>query len=318
MDEQQALNKMIAPGTRRRGKWRDGVIQIWTTRACDKSCFGCTQGSNLKGPFARITPEQFETAVMSLETYFGVVGVFGGNPAVHPQFDELCAILRKHIPQERCGLWSNKPFGHGATMRKTFNPRVSNLNVHLDREAYNEFKRDWPESLPFGLDKDSRHSPVYVAMKDVIHDEADRWNLISECDINRHWSAMVGVFRGELRGYFCEIAGSQAMLHQNEANYPDTGIPIYRGEGRQWWQRSMQDFAEQVRTHCHSCGVPLRGYGSLAQANDSEGIEQVSATHAEVYQPKRSARQVEFVSDIAQLQAQSLGKFTDYLGNASR
>ena len=84
----------------------------------------------------------------------------------------------------------------------------------VDREAYDEFRRDWPEARPFGLDKDSRHSPVYLDMTELVPDEAERNRLISGCDINQHWSAMIGVFRGQLRGYFCEIAGAQAMLKQ--------------------------------------------------------------------------------------------------------
>src|SRR5262245_32087502 len=101
MTEQECLNKMVAPGTRRPGKYRQGVIQIWVTRACDKSCYNCTQGSNLGGKPGMITPEQFEVAVQSLVGYFGVVGVFGGNPAMHPQFEGLCEILAKYIPREQ-------------------------------------------------------------------------------------------------------------------------------------------------------------------------------------------------------------------------
>jgi len=36
-------------------------------------------------------------------------------------------------------------------------------------------------------------------MQDVIADEAERWDLIARCDINRHWSALVGVVPGNLR-----------------------------------------------------------------------------------------------------------------------
>lgn len=314
MNEQQALARMIAPGTPRAGKWRKGVIQIWVTRACDKACFGCTQGSNLGGKPGMITPEQFETCVKSLDGYFGVVGMFGGNPAVHPKFGELCEILRAHVPREQRGLWCNNPMGKGPIMRDTFNPAVSNLNVHLDREAYDEFKRDWPECNPCGLKEDSRHSPVYVAMQDIIPDESERWELISNCDINKHWSAMLGVFRGEPRAWFCEIAGAQAMLHQHNPDYPDTGLPGEPG----WWRRPMQDFAAQVRHHCHGCGVPLRGRGELACASDETGVEQVSETHRDIYTTKRRERQVQLVTLRTQLQEQALPSMVDYIGNARR
>lgn len=310
MNQQEALDKMIAPGTRRPGKYRQGVIQIWLTRACNQSCYGCTQASNLAGPPGFITLENFEIAVLSLKDYFGVVGIFGGNPAMHPQFPEICTILRKHIPQHQCGLWCNDPLSHGPVMRQTFNPSVSNLNVHLDRSAYSRFRRDWPESRPFGLDKDSRHSPPYISMRDLGIPESERWSLISNCDINQHWSALIGQFRNEPRAWFCEIAGAQSMLHQHIPSYPDTGIYPTLG----WWREPMSTFLSQVLHHCHDCGVPLRGRGELAQTVSPTVGEQTSAHYSQVFKPKRKDRPVQYVTTIADLRS-TVARTTNYLGN---
>lgn len=390
MTEQEAIARMVAPGTPRAGKYRSGVIQVWLTRACDKACYGCTQGSNLAGPSAMMTPTQFEEACKSLKGYWGVVGVFGGNPAVNPHFEEICEILRGYFPKEQRGLWCNNPLGKGAAMRATFDPAVSNLNVHLDKKAFDEFKRDWPESRPFGLDKDSRHSPCYVAMKDVlkkfcptcggngwhtaggndpadcgtcygtgkVYDEPKAWELISNCDINKHWSAMIGVFRGQLRAWFCEIAGAQSILHQWDSkacecgnsllgcsicdayghengrifDYPDTGINlenyakynrIDRLEGTdvsnpiEWWQRSMGFFRNQVKKHCHECGVPLRGHGENAQSDDPSACEEVSETHKGIFNPKRKGRRVSLVVTPEQL-GPPLERMTNYLQNSTK
>lgn len=360
MDKQQALAKMISPGMRRPGKPHGGVIQVLVTRACDKACFHCTQGSQLAGKPSMMTPEQFDLALRSLDGYFGTVGMFGGNPAMHPKFDELCAIMRERVPYEQRGIWCNNPLGQGKIIRETFNPARSNLNVHLDVDAFNEFKRDWPESLPFGAHADSRHAPPFVAMRDVlkkqcnacggrcrrsahdgctesgadvmdewdcsdcegsgeVYDENKAWELISGCDVNQHWSALIGTFRGELRAWFCEIAGAQAMLHEGEESYPDTGIPIDESSvatNVPWWRLEMKDFAPQVEKHCHECGVPLRGYGELACAGE-EGVEQVSATHEAIYKPKRKGRKLELVVRAKQLNSKSL-KVTDYLGGARK
>jgi hypothetical protein len=314
MNETEALARMVPPRQPRHGKWFGGILQIHLTRACDKSCYSCTQGSNLGGKLTMISVENFEKACMSLRDYFGVVGIFGGNPALHPKFVELCAIMRNYIPFERRGLWCNHPKGKGQAMRETFNPAVSNLNVHLDREAYDEFKRDWPESRPFGHNEDSRHSPCYVAMKDVIADESERWSLIANCDINQQWSALAGEFRGQLRGWFCEIAAAQSFLHQWEPDYPDTGVEVYPG----WWRLGMEHFIEQVRKHCHECSVPLRGYGQLAITSPPGTVEQVSETHESIYHPKRSERLVELVTDRLQLREFATQRMTDYMGNAKR
>ena len=312
LTREQAVSQMVAPSMRRDCYEHGGILQIWVTRACDKACFNCTQGSNLGGKPGMMTPEQYREAVASLEGYFGIVGMFGGNPAIHPKFAELCQILRESwVPVEQRGLWCNHPKGKGAICRETFSPKYSNLNVHLDREAAEEFARDWPEAAPYvkGLDGDSRHSPVYVAMQDVIEDEAERWRLIAGCDINKYWSAMIGVFRGELRGWFCEIAGAQAMLHQHDPDYPDTGVKIEPG----WWRQGIEAYADQIAYHCHRCGVPLRGHGDLAIGGK---LEQVSETHADIYQPKIRGREVEVVTSLDQL-GDRLGKATDYIENGS-
>jgi MoaA/NifB/PqqE/SkfB family radical SAM enzyme len=305
------LPKMVMPGDRRAGIMRGGVLQIHVTRACDKACYGCTQGSNLGGKPVLITVEQFEEACVSLKGYFGVVGMFGGNPCIHPQFEELCRVMRKHVPWEQRGLWSNALLGKGKHARITFNPAHSNFNVHEDKEAYKEFRRDWPEAFRYvkGLE-DSRHSPVFVSMRDMGMNEEEIWKRVATCDINRLWSAMICVVRGNLRGFFCEIAGAQAMLHEAEADYPDTGIPIVHG----WWQLRQEAFAEQIRLHCPDCGIPLRGYGALANSGPAE---QVSERHKSIYKPKDRGRLVELVVLREQLREGALPKATDYIQNGS-
>lgn len=303
--------KMTMP-SEKRPVWRGGVIQIWITRACDRMCYGCTQASNLGGKAEFIAVDQFRAAVETLKDYWGVVGIFGGNPVLHPQFDKICGILRDAVPWEQRGLWCNHPKSKGAIAAATFNPAVSNLNVHQSQEAWEAFASSWPESKPYlkGLTSDSRHSPPWVAMKDVIPDEEERWRLIDNCDINRYWSAMIGVFRKELRAWFCEIAGSQAMLHQHELDYPDTGLPVASG----WWKRPHADFEIQIRKHCHECGIPLKGYGALANSGPAE---QVSETHKAVFAPRERDRKVELVVLREQLKEGNLPRVTDYIENSA-
>jgi hypothetical protein len=294
--------KMVIPSMKRPGIWRGGVIQIMVTRACDLHCYHCTQGSDLAGKPAMMTVDEFAAALDSLgfdgrrptdNTYWGVVGVFGGNPAVHPRFDKLCELMRARVPFEQRGLWCNNPMGKGAHARVTFNPKVSNLNTHLNPAARAEFARDWPECEPIlkGHDRDSTHGSPWVAMKDVIPDEAERWRLIGDCDVNKHWSALVGVVPGRgLRAYFCEIAYAQAALHADDPDWPDAGMDPAPG----WWRRPLADFEAQVRLHCHSCGIPLRRPGKLAVSDPSQA-EEFSETHRRIARTLERDRPVEFV-----------------------
>lgn len=290
-----------------RPTWMGGALQVHITRACDLACFGCTQGSNLAGKPVVMSLEHFERAVQTLVDYPGVVGIFGGNPCVHPYFEEICEILSKYIEFEHRGLWSNNLMGYGAICRKTFNPAYSNLNVHTSREAFEEIRRDWPEAFPKGL-ADSRHSPPFVAIKDMEDiSEEDMWRMIQTCDINKYWSAMVCVFRNQLRGYFCELAGAQSMLHENEKDYPDTGVEITHD----WWKPNVNYFSSQISKHCPDCGIPLRGFGSLAIGGK---VEQVSKTHVDIYKMKRPGRTIEIVTSTKQLGGK-VPRTTDYCEN---
>jgi hypothetical protein len=170
------------------------------------------------------------------------------------------------------------------------------------------------------------------------------WELTSRCDVNQFWSALIGTFRGELRAWFCELAGAQAMLHQwdtlyspdcpadeplTKYSYPDTGLDPTMGFEHftapgdrlektmgAWWQLPMSSFQEQVKQACPSCGIPLRGYGELAC--NPNGTEQVSQTHEGIYKPKDRNRRVELVVLRDQLKEGRLPKVTDYIQNSER
>jgi len=265
------LSSMTAPSSVRRSAWMNGIMQIHVTRLCDLSCSNCTQGSQFAGKAHFITPDNFELACKSLRDYFGLVGVFGGNPALHPQFELLCEILRSHFPVSKCGLWCNHPRGKAKIMRQTFNPAMSNLNVHLSREAFDEFKSGWPESRPFGLNDDSKHSPVHGAMSEIIESQDEIWNRIAKCDINKHWSAMMCQIRGSLFGFFCEVAGGQAVLRQDDESYSHSGVQV-TDSTLNWWKNGMHYFSAQVENHCTRCLVPLRGTPSFARGEKTTRI----------------------------------------------
>lgn len=291
MNEQEALAIMTSPNQRRRC-WGEGILQILITRNCENACFGCTQGCNVISNQSTMSVDEFEQAVLSLKDYFGIVGVFGGNPCLHPNFDEICSILRKHIPFERRGIWTNRLAGKGKIVRETFNPEFSNVNVHLNQENYAEFCKEWPEIVNAikGIKEDSRHVPPFVAMQDLIEDESERWELIGGCDVNKHWSSMICSIPGKgLRGFFCEIAGAQALLHAHEADWPDLGFEVKPG----WWDHNIRDFAGQVKFYCHRCGIPLRRFGQLAIRGD---FEEVSETHSAVYKSKDKDRVVKLIA----------------------
>lgn len=271
-DATRAIAGMKTPGER-------GIIQVIVTNRCDLAdCSNCTQMIPHHKERWVMPPDLFRRALESLADYPGVIGVFGGNPTVHPAFDELCAIMREVIPERRRrGLWTNRLNGRSEAIRQTFG--YFNLNVHGNPEAAAEMEREVVGPLlaeqPAGLvahslkvwgTRPSRHAPVLVALEDLVPDEAERWALIARCDINQRWSGAITLRRGNLRAYFCEVAASFEGVYDT-----DTGLAVEPG----WWRRPMMDYEHQVRRWCPSCGVPLR----LAGHEDLDFIDDVSARH---------------------------------------
>ena len=119
------------------------------------------------------------------------------------------------------------------------------------------------------------------------------------------------VIRGELRGFFCEVAGAMASLHADNPDWAgsgqqmaDIGVKIERG----WWRKPMAAFERQVNTCCHHCAVPLRRPGQLAVMG---GHEEFSQTHRHIARPKVKDRPVQFVSVEALVRTERPA--TDYL-----
>lgn len=192
----------------------------------------------------------------------------------------------------------------------TFNPRHSNLNVHLKPEAADRFRQWWPEAIIVGDRADSGHAPVYINHDDIGLSESESWEKIAACDINRHWSAMISVFRGELRAWFCELAGAISIRKQDDPDWPDTGLPVEPG----WWRKSLVAFREQLAQHCRQCGIPLKG-----QQRDACGgsPELVSPSWLPQTRPKGD-RAVETITSPQQIAMQSTRNVVDYLPHTRR
>jgi len=261
MRKPEMLEKMKGPGDSRGANF--GVCQIAITSTCDNGkCSNCTQLMPYRGN-GFMSLENVKAAIRSVSDYPGVVGIFGGNPCLHPEFVEICKYLqpKNGIPYERRGLWTNNLNGHGKIIRNTFG--YHNFNCHCDEQAGNEMGRMVPKAKIWGRNG-SDHGAVLVSMQDAGLQRGKRNELISQCDVNQRWSPVIMEIKGKLQGFFCEIAGAFAHARGDT----DTGVDIEPG----WWRRPMEDVEHQVDRYCHDCGVPMR----LAGGYDYEETDTVS------------------------------------------
>jgi hypothetical protein len=236
------------------------IQQIDITNACHSRCSNCTRliGHHGKDKIFFMSVECFKKAVDSFEGFNEIVGIIGGDPVLHPDFVEMCEYLylKRPNPKHR-GLWSSMPakyYEHFAVIQRVF-PKWQFLN---DRGI--ESGRPWVKSTP------SIHTPMMVAVKDVVKDEAKMWELIDNCWVQKEWSSTITP-----KGAFvCEVMGAWDNLLDGPG-----GLPVEPG----WWKIQPSDprFQEQVKRYCPGCGGCL----PANRRESSDIVDDISASNLE-------------------------------------
>lgn len=213
-------------------------IQIDITNACVNRCSNCTRliGHHKKPFFMDMAT--FEKAVDSLIDFPGVVGMIGGEPLLHPDFEKMARYLEKKIvDKSRRGLWSTVPEG---------NKYGDLINEVFGVQYFNDHSVD-----------NIMHQPILVASQEIISDREKMWALIENCWVQTLWSASITP-KG---AYFCEVAAAFDMLFDG-----NRGWPIEPG----WWKRTPEYFGEQKEYWCPKCGcaIPLKRRSSTDEIDD--------------------------------------------------
>lgn len=253
---------MIPP----RKQW---CANIDVTNACPRRCSNCTRlTAHVREPFF-MDLGQYEAALQAYADFpydsennpdagdppgLKRIGMMGGEPLVHPQFSELCSMLRQYVPERR----------HRALF----------TGVNLDSHPHGQLAR-----ATFGYinqnEHDSRceHQPVLVAVGEVIRDDARMRSLIEACPLQRLWSCAITP-----KGFFfCEIAGVLDLVFQGPG-----GLPVTPG----CWRHDLADYRDQIEQWCPRCGVCLPLAGRL----DSEERDDITPGNLEALRTRGSPR----------------------------
>lgn len=203
------------------------IIQIEVTDACFLRCANCSRLVGHRRTSYFMPLSQVADAIASLTEYDGVVGIVGGEPTLHPQFTEICDLLRAMRPREKCAVFTSghkwdaykdviwRTFGHGVFFNDHTDPR-------------------------------QRHQPVLVAIGEAISDKALMRSLIEKCWVQESWSPSVA---GN-GAFFCEVAAALDNTFKMGGGY--------RVDAN-WWRRTPAEFADQVARFCElcSCAIPM-------------------------------------------------------------
>ncbi len=217
--------------------YRMPVIHVEVTYDCNLQCSNCTRFvGHHKDPYY-MDLDTVSRAIDSLEGYPGQIGIMGGEPTMHPQFPEICEMLRKKVADKRRRqLWTNgyKWKEYLPLIQETFDEDMILYNDHRDKEV--------------GV-----HQPLLLAAEELLDDRELMWRLIGNCWVQWRWAASITP-KG---GFFCEVAAAQDHLFNGPGGYP-----LEKG----WWNKNPNEFVDQVKRYCTRCSaaVPMRGVSSHA------------------------------------------------------
>ena len=225
------------------------TIQIEITNACIHSCPHCTRhcGHHRKPFFMDI--KTFSRAIDSLNGYDGKIGVMGGEPTLHPDFEEMIhlyaqkvgggikfSINRKPLAGEygyklpknslaasRRGLWTSlgpKYYDHFELIQDVFDFQA--INDHL---------------IP------GWHQALMITRKELDISDDEWIELRDKCWVQNSWSGSITP-KG---AFFCEIAAAFDMLFNGPGGWPIEP---------DWWRRKPEAFGGQLKW-CEMCAAPL-------------------------------------------------------------
>ena len=224
------------------------IVMIDITNSCIHRCSNCTRfcGNHQKTFFMDF--EVFKNAVDSMEGFPGIVGLIGGEPTLHPDFDRLVRYYRTKIGEP-----------------KAFSPMIVPVKelawLHRTVKYMRGKKRGLFSSFGLGYRKNSEliqdtfsyqsvndhcevnnHQAIMVTRKELGFSDVEWEKLRDDCWIQNLWSATITP-KG---AFFCEIAASFMIF--NGAG----GWKIEHG----WWKRKPEDFKDQLHW-CELCSVAL-------------------------------------------------------------
>lgn len=216
-------------------------INLDITNKCPRKCANCHHLTQHCADKWEMDLATVLVAMDSLKGWERYIGVIGGEPIYHGEFEGVCWLFCREVDFEKSAIFFSTYGEHQQLIRNTF----SYLNPN-----------------PHGPDEEVRHQPVLASCRDIAPDAGTMWKWIDACWVAEKWSPTItpnGCYR-------CEVMGSMDM-----ALVWGLGLAIEPG----WWQKDMDAFRAQVETFCPMCGMCVP---NLAGRLDLDNVDDVTAT----------------------------------------
>lgn len=202
---------------------------IVITNVCNLNCGGCCQ---LVGHFTKeqlwfIDLQELERDIKLLKQHPSLcnqpITIFGGEPTLHPQWDEIVKLLKSHAPTV---FWinSNGRLGHKRYQKE--DNLVWWVDLHPDSQLFVQTLYAAEDALKL---------PNDMAYWEKAQKDCCMWK-----------GCQCSVYNG--KAYFCETAAALDWLFNNGKN----GWEME--EGKNPFQRTKEEIDEQARHLCKRCG----------------------------------------------------------------
>lgn len=249
------------------------IIQIDITNACMYQCSNCTRfcGHHQKNFFMDF--DTFKRAVKSLKGYHGTIGMMGGEPTLHPDFE----LFADYLKTQMTGEYKKNDYSLIRPQRDFIETVLRENEVQSEVYHYHTGDREtnvgaglWSAMVPsykkyYETIQDTfkmqavndhgnimYHSPILINRRDLGIPDDDWIKIRDNCWAQCAWSATITP-KG---AFFCEIAGALDMLFDGPG-----GWPIEEG----WWKRNPDQFGDQLNW-CEYCGIAINTF--TRDAND--------------------------------------------------
>jgi hypothetical protein len=226
------------------------IVQIEVTNACPLKCSNCTRLiSHVRKPYM-LSTNAFRTAVESLREHPGMIGVMGGEPTLHPDFETLSLILAAATHHEESlsteGRQPIRDFGQYRQQELSSLHHRRGLWTSLGKGYYKHYgliQEVYPYQCINTHEHGGKHQANLIAREDLDISDAEWEERRDKCWVQRLWSSSIN----PAGAYFCECAAAiDLLLFGGEHAWPVTPS---------WWKRNPEDFNDQLHL-CELCSAP--------------------------------------------------------------
>lgn len=238
------------------------ILVLDITNRCFLRCSNCTRAVAHQAKPYDMDLDTFRKACRSLKGWLvpgKVVGLIGGEPTMHPRFEDICEIMME--------VFERKPLNYGLKPIKDFNAYANErlfdrsnglgLWTSLGESFYKHLEvvhRCFSHWNTNTHEHNGRHAAMWIDRKTYCEkygvSDAEWERARDSCWVNAQWSGSITPHGA----HFCEVAGTiDNLFYQGKHAWP-----VEPG----WWKRKPP-FTDQLHL-CNHCSLAQPGPSSIA------------------------------------------------------